>query len=99
MCDRKPAATPIDAEQRTRKDVDNVSTTYGGMLQTCKCQSDVWKRIVKHIRITIEVKCTEVCKFVGKDLRENAPAARESDEVGITQFLTRKYTHLSNSSQ
>ena len=29
-----------------------------------------------------------------KDLRENAPAARDSEDAGFTQFLTRKFTPL-----
>ena len=32
---------------------------------------------------------------MGKELRENAPAARGSEEAGFTQFLTHKYTLLS----
>ena len=38
---------------------------------------------------------TEMRKFMGEELRENVPAAREGEEVGFTQFLTHKYTLLS----
>ena len=46
----------------------------------------------------LSAKCapsTEMCRFIGKELRENAPAVRESKEAGFTQFLTHKYTLLS----
>ena len=36
-----------------------------------------------------------MCKFTDKEFRENAPAARRSEEAGLTQFLTYKYTLLS----
>ena len=36
-----------------------------------------------------------MCKFIGKELHGNAPAARGSNEVGFTQFLTHKSTRLS----
>ena len=32
---------------------------------------------------------------MGEELRENAPAARGSEEAGLTQFLAHKYTLLS----
>ena len=38
---------------------------------------------------------TEKCRFMGKELRENAPATRGSEEAGFTQFLTHKSTLLS----
>ena len=37
-----------------------------------------------------------MCKFMGKELRENAPAARQNEEAGISQFLTHKFTLLSS---
>ena len=36
-----------------------------------------------------------MCKFTGKELRENAPAARGSEEAGLTQILVHKPTLLS----
>ena len=44
---------------------------------------------------SLSVPSTEMCKFMGKELRENAPAARQSEEAGFTQFLTLKSTLLS----
>ena len=38
---------------------------------------------------------TEMCEFMGMELRENAPSARDSEEAGITQFLTHKSTLFS----
>ena len=40
---------------------------------------------------------TEMCKFIGKELRENLHAARGSEEAGFTQFLTHKSILLSTS--
>ena len=36
-----------------------------------------------------------MCKFMGQELLENSPVARESEEAGITQFLTHKSTLIS----
>ena len=35
-----------------------------------------------------------MCKFMGKELRKNAPAARGSEDAGFTQFRTPKSTPL-----
>ena len=40
----------------------------------------------------MSLECTEMCKFMGKGLRENVPPARGSEEVGFTQFHTHKPT-------
>ena len=37
---------------------------------------------------------TEMCNFMGNELRENTPAASESEEAGFTQFLTQNSTLL-----
>ena len=39
--------------------------------------------------------CSEKSKFLGKELRENAPLARGSVEAEFTQFLTQKSILLS----
>ena len=36
----------------------------------------------------------DLCKHMGNELLENAPAARGSEEAGITQFLTHKPTYV-----
>ena len=45
--------------------------------------------------VSVRKVCTEMCKFMGKELRETAPAARGREEAGFTQFLTHKSTLLS----
>ena len=40
--------------------------------------------------------CTEKRKFMSEELRENAPAARGSEEAGFTHYLTHKSTPLSS---
>ena len=48
------------------------------------------------IRLIRNPHNTEMCKFMGKELLENAPAPIGSEKAGFTQFLAHKSTLLSS---